>query len=95
MHADRPNLAIIAIFHRFFCVSIMQGALFKTLPLIAAEEGRICNQIARFEEQNRDFLVYWVRFMPLLIDEHAMPRVFKRSPGQKLVTHQSHKRTCR
>ena len=63
----------------------MQGALFKTLPLIAAEEGRICNRIARFEEQNSNFLVYWARFMPLLIDGHAMPRVFKRSPGQKLV----------
>ena len=64
----------------------MQGALFKTLPLIATEEGRICNQITRFQQQNSAFLVYWARVMPLLIDGHAMPCVFKRSPGQKLVT---------
>ena len=69
----------------------MQGALFKTLPLIAAEEGRICNRITCFDEQNSNLLVYWARFMPLLIDRHAMPRVFKIGRGfamlgQKLVT---------
>ena len=55
--------------------------VFKTLPLIAADEGRICDRTALFRGQNRNFLVYWARFMPLLIDRHATPRVFKFGQG--------------
>ena len=69
----------------------MRKQVFKTLQLIAAEEGRICNRTAHLEGKIIIFFLYWGHFMPPLIDRHVMPRVFKfgqgfAMPGQKLVT---------